>query len=54
MAIIVYNEVKIDNRGRILLPKKLRDYLKDVKVTKMWVEQDTEQNQHYLRWKKGE
>jgi len=54
MAIKIYNKVKIDSRGRILLPEDLRNYLKGADVKKIWIEQDTEQNTHSLRWRKGE
>lgn len=54
MAIRIYNKVKIDSKGRILLPQQLRDYLKSENVSRVWIEQDTEANAHNLRWKKGE
>lgn len=50
--VIKYQEVKIDNKGRVLLPKDLREYLKAEGVEKVWFEQDTENNTNQLKWKR--
>lgn len=46
----IYSDVKIDSKGRILLPRELREYLNSKGVKKVHFEQDVETHQHFLRW----
>lgn len=53
MVVKQYEKRKIDTRGRVRVPKELQENLAVKKVTEVWFEYDTEQNQYYLRWKNG-
>ena len=49
-----YRKVKIDSRGRVLLPEELREYLQEEKVTHVNIIKVVDDNgtRHEIRWKR--